>query len=142
MSCEEIRYYLRLLHRTPDLGWYKRTTALAHAVGLYTKDARSHLLRKLCDDCWIYPGEQLRFSKGIRQILSGKLVCVHVKGNSWGCAIAAQPVPLQLPKRMRYNLATGRLEYLATPIETQPTLPSFRDVFIKAIDEWRHPRYG
>lgn len=133
MSCDEIRFWITQLL---EQGW--RPTALAHVVGIHTgNNCASHLRRKLTGS-WIYPGEQIRFSNGLKRILAGELVCVHLggrNGNSWGAVVASNPVPLRLPTRLRYNLGAGRLEYAPTVLECKPTLPSFRDVFTKA-DVW------
>jgi hypothetical protein len=40
---------------------------------------------------------------------------------------------LKLPSRLRYNLTSGRLEYVSTSTETRPSLPSFADVLSKPL---------
>jgi len=134
MSCDEIRFWIRYL--LEQEGW--RPLVLARAIGIHTdnRHAGGHVRRKLDADEWIYPGEQIRFTRGLRRVLAGELVCRHLGGNKWGCVVADNPVPLRLPTRMRYNLAAGRLEYAPTTLECKPSLPSFRDVLTRA-ERWR-----
>ena len=130
MSCDEIRFWIREL--LENHGW--RKIALARAVGIWTdgRHAGGHLARKLDADEWIYPGEQIRFSRGLKRVLAGEIVQVHLGGRRWGAVVASNPVPLRLPTRMRYNLSSGRLEYAPTVLDCKPTLPSFRDVLSRA----------
>lgn len=137
MSCDEIRYWIRELVENEALGWKGRKTAIATALGIHTDRACAHLSRKLDPDCWIYPGEQIRFSKGIGRILAGELVCrlrtgVHRGVPSYRPVLADDPKPLALPKRLRYNLGTGRLEHVSSPLVSRPTMPSFKDVLRNA----------
>jgi hypothetical protein len=130
MSCEELRYWIRELLEVHH--W--RPLPLARACGIHTANDRAggHIRRKLTGG-WIYPGEQIRFTRGIRRILAGELVCMHLGGVKWGCVVASHPVPLKLPSRLRYNLTSGRLEYVSTSTETRPSLPSFADVLSKPL---------
>jgi len=135
MSCDELRYWIKTL--LEEFDW--RPLPLARALGIWTdnRHAGGHVVRKLSGG-WIYPGEQIRFSRGIRKIIAGELVCAKVSGREWGAVVANNPRPLRLPARLRYNLGAGRLEYVPKELGTKPTLPSFRDVLTKAeVMPWR-----
>jgi hypothetical protein len=138
MSCDEIRYWIREIITNPDWGWKGRGTAIATVLGIHTgRSANSHLRRKLDPDCWIYPGEQIRFTKGLRRILAGEVKvvegrCPRGRARTWNVVVVDNPVPLPRPRRLRYNLATGRLEHVTDPLESRPSIPSFKDALRNA----------
>jgi len=128
-SCEEIRYWIKEL--TTRYEW--SATALASALGFHDKWAPQSLLCKIrARPAWIYPGEQIRISRGLERVLSGELVCrrTEIRGRRRVFAVVADhPVPLKRPPRWRYNLAALRLErVIGLPPRPSPALPSFRSV--------------
>jgi hypothetical protein len=127
LSCEEIRFWLSELQY--KYGWTSQ--ALAEALGIRSR----HLCLKRSGSSWIYPGQQARFSRQIRAILEGKIVCRQVGPMTPRAHVirsrpvpAEHPVPLHQPARLRYNLATGRLEWRRPVMSGFPTLPSFKDL--------------
>jgi hypothetical protein len=127
MSTGELRWWFRRLSTENAWGWAGHPSALAHAVGLHDKHARSSFNSKFRERnaAWIYPGEQLRFSRGVRKILAGQVVCRKV-GAHWQAVVADHPQPLKLPARFRYNLATGGLEWVTVGVSPGSVLPSFK----------------
>jgi hypothetical protein len=118
MSTEELRYYIAfLLERWPK-------NCLARTLGAWN---RASLKSKL-HTSWIYPGEQVRFTRMIDRILSGELV--PVRGKHWrlraDAVVASHPVPLAEPARLKYSLEEGRLGWVVPRTRVTPRLLSFQ----------------
>lgn len=137
LSCEEIRYWIRTLLAN---GW--RRTALALALGFHDSSAKSTLAGKIRkrNPGWIYPSEQLRITNCLAKILSGEIVCAHIRGRTYAPVLADHPVPLTLPRPWRYNLAAGRMERCADPRPKGPQLPSFRSLIDRPVEHWDPPK--
>jgi hypothetical protein len=121
MSCDEIRYWIRELRE--HHGWPGRL--LARTLGLPDKGALMSKLRR----SWIYPGEQIRFSRQLDHIISGELVPQRLRAPSgqmrWEAVVADHPVPLQKAARLAYDLKTGRLRWVQPRMAPDPVLTSF-----------------
>jgi hypothetical protein len=138
MSQGELRYWIREFLYNPDLGWSHCKSALARCVGIDRQGLKSKI-RQGRTQAWIFRGEQIRFTAQIERLLAGELVPVKI-GQRWEAMVADHPVPLKVPALMRYDLASGRLGYVAPrKRESQPTLPSFKDVFEKAEKRYVRP---
>jgi hypothetical protein len=124
MSCEEIRHWFVALRR--DHGW--AGALLARTVGLPDKGAMTSKLRR----SWIYPGEQLKFSRQLDRILSGELVPLQI-GRRWEAVLADNPKPLVRQARMAYDFATGRVRWVTPRIGVDPTLPGFQQVMTRVL---------
>lgn len=120
MSCDEIRFWIRELHEKH--GW--RRIVLARALGAH--DAQT-LFGKLKGK-WIYPGEQLRFSRGLDRIISGELVADYPYAR-----VADHPVPLKQPARMAYDFASGRICWVQGRGAPAQALPSFSSVLTNTV---------
>lgn len=124
MSCDEIRYWLRELMAR---GW--SCSALTRVLGASNDGSLISKLKR----SWIYPSEQIRFTRQLDRILSGELV--QARCGKWGRlegVLADNPVPIRRPARMVYDLKTGKVGYVAPRPTIVPMLPSFRDALEKA----------
>lgn len=137
MSCDEIRHWLREFYTRPELGWCPHTAALAAAVGAALSTSRKNcatLIAKVKGRGWIYPGEQVRYTRQLRLMLAGVLICRQAPGfrgqRGWRGVIADHPAPLKEAIRMRYDLTSGRLGYTRPTMGAQPMLPSFASVML------------
>jgi hypothetical protein len=119
MSCEEIRHWIRELMTTHR--WPRRL--LARVLGVRNAGAMKSKLKR----SWIYPGEQLRFSRQIDRILSGELVPMKF-GNRYDAVVADNPVPLAGRPVMAWLPGVG-LHWKAPRVSAAHTLPSFAKVF-------------
>lgn len=123
MSCDEIRYWLNELMRR---GWGHKH--LARLLGR-ERPERNPIKRKANGKEWIYWGEQVRYSRQIKRILSGELIQVGQKKrfdskDPYRAVLAKNPVPLVPPSRWVYD---GRLRLV--PWGFEPPLPSFQTLF-------------
>jgi len=137
MSVEEIRSWLAQLKEDPSWGG----GALAQAIGLHCRERRDNLAAlngKIKGTNWIYPSEQLRFTRQIRKILAGEIVCRKF-GKRFDGVLAEHPIPLRASTRLRYDLSSGRLVFSSIPFANRPTLPSFQSV-ISGAAVWDPPR--
>lgn len=124
MTPEEIRYWLKELLRR---GW--TAICLQRTLG-----AKRGIKQKMSGDAWIYPTEQVRFSKQLQRIISGELVQQAVDPNAPPCShkskrnavLAEHPVPLSGPMTMVYDFRAGRLALRST--EPERKLPSFKSL--------------
>jgi hypothetical protein len=133
MSAAELRYWFKLLFTDPQYGWAGHGSALARALGFNDSSPCSSFKAKFRErnQAWIYPGEQLRFSRQLRKILDGSIVCCKV-GAYYQAVVASDPRPLRTPVRFRYNLAAGGLEWVRVGAGPGTVLPSFQSVFAAA----------
>lgn len=123
MSCDELRFYIRfLLDRWPP-------SLVARLLAIDLAGLKSKLRRS-----WIYPGEQLRFTKAIDRILAGELRPVKI-GRTWHAELVERPVPIKVPPRMVLNLETMRLHYVPPRITRNQVLPAFHTGFNK-FETW------
>jgi hypothetical protein len=123
MSCDEIRYWIR---EVIGLGW--SPTTLARALGLPDRGALMSKLRR----SWIFPGEQVRFTRQFDRIISGELVQATVNGKL-AAVLSDNPVPLKRPARLVYNLKTGAISWVASRPTVEPVLPSFGAIMTTAV---------
>lgn len=120
MSTEELRYYIAFLIER----WPKK--CLARTLGAYDYGSLASKLKK----SWIYPGEQIRFTRMIDRILSGELV--PVRGGGRGsrirdeAVVASNPIPMADPPRLKYSLKERRLGWVAPRARVRPQLLSFQ----------------
>jgi hypothetical protein len=133
MSGDELRWWMRELDTNPVHGWAGHHAALARAIGFQDSCPGNSMLSKFRarNRAWIYPGEQLRFSRGIGKILAGEVVCRKV-GKHWQAVLADHPQPLRPPVRFRYNLARGGLEWVQVGKSPGSVLPSFKTLISAA----------
>ena len=143
LSQEEIRFYLKELIENPAFGWSHAYHALEVAFGM--SQPRKHWLRTKLKRAWIYPGEQIRFSRAIQQILAGELVPKRVINPDkrrvvWMPARADVPVPLKVARGgcWKVDLTSGRLGFLRTEVTFTPEVPSF-STWMKTPKGWIPP---
>jgi hypothetical protein len=125
MSCDEIRYWLREL--TANHGWTFR--ALARLFGRMRRNGQPNdgAVRSKLNHSWIYPGDQVVYSRQIDRILSGELVRRRSHA-----VVADHPVPIHRPARMVYDFVSDRLRWVNPRLVASPTLPSFATAFERA----------
>lgn len=126
MSCDEIRYWLTELMRR---GWGH--CHLTRLMGIHSKHC-NNIKRKANGKEWLYWGEQVRFSRQLKRILSGELVQVGQKirfdsKDPHRAVLAKNPVPLVPPNKWVYDPQLGRLRLVSQGFE--PPLPSFQTLF-------------
>jgi hypothetical protein len=134
LSCDELRYWMKELYTNPALGWAGHSGCLASAFGI-DGACPAGTYKGCFRRSWIYPGQQLRFSRQLAKILAGEIVCRKVGGHH-KAVLADSPQPLRLPTRMRYDLGAGRLGWAPTVVPTGPRLPSFKELFSHPTREW------
>lgn len=140
LSCEELRFWIRWLLKTPGTPWPKQ--ALGRAMGCGGRGPGTTLNAKIYDKTrvWIYPSEQLRFTKQLPKILAGELEPCTVPGKRGhlrhAARVAAHPKPMRLPMRWRYDLKRGKLERhpFRTP-QYRDTLPAF-STLMERCERW------
>jgi hypothetical protein len=131
MSQDELRYWIREFLYNPIYGWSHCKGAFARCLAIDLHGLKSKI-RQGRTQAWFRGGEQFRFSRQIRLLLSGRIVPKQIRAKSgqlrWEAVVADQPQPLPVhqPPRFRYNLAAGRLELMPPVKPIFPTLPSFR----------------
>lgn len=125
LSCDELRFWIRWLLKTPGTPW--GPMQLGRAFGCAGQQPDAAVLTKLSGG-WIYPSQQLRWSKQLPRVLSGELVPVRI-GQRREVRVAEKPQPLRLPARWRYDLKRGKLEHhpFRMPRYRDP-LPAFKAV--------------
>jgi hypothetical protein len=132
MSQDELRHYIHEFLYNPAFGWSDSKLALARYLGIDLPGLRSKI-RQGRTQARFVGGEQFRFTRLTRRLLAGEVVPKQMRAPSgqmrWETVIADHPQPIRLPARLRYNLTTGRIEYVP-PVAPScvPTLPSFRHV--------------
>lgn len=144
LSCDEIRFYLKQLIENPDFGWSHAYLALERAFGM--PQPLKHRLRTKLKRSWIYPGEQIRFSRAIREILAGELVpksIVHpgAKRVVWMPARAENPVPIRAAQKgcWKVDVQSGRLSFSRPPVGFTQEAPAF-STWLRDPKEWIPPR--
>lgn len=144
MSCQEIQFWMQELRRR---GWNRGCTA--RALGM-----SHHNWCKAYGREWIYPREQLRFSRQLRKIISGEITMrVRLKKDGtphgkykgkWGTShgfvqdpvIADNPQPLRNAV-MRFDMKSGRVDVRSQALEPpENMLPSFKTILERA-KKWR-----
>lgn len=140
LSCDEIRFYLKQLIENPDFGWSHAYRALEAAFGM--EEPAKHRLRQKLRRSWIYPGEQIRFSRVTREILAGTLVPKLLpdgkKGRVvWMPARAARPVPIAAAQRgcWKVDFQSGRLSFSRPPVSFTPEAPAF-STWLRDPKQW------
>lgn len=133
LSCAELVYWFRELLENHALGWAGHPAALARALDVMGVKPSASLKAKArrVNPAWIYPSEQCRYSRSVKQVLAGEIICRKV-GTYWQAVIAYHPVPLSVRPLWRYDLARGRLERRAVPLSYANPLPSFAGLFAGA----------
>lgn len=126
MSQAEILYWFRELGTNPEHGWAGHWAALGRAVG-FDKNPSESIKAKVYYGSWIYPGEQIRFSRRLRTVLSGEVVCRKL-GQYYQAVLSDNPIPLKGTTRLRYNLGTERLQWVVPVLSPGPVLPSFKQL--------------
>lgn len=130
MCQDELRYWIREFLYNPAFGWSRCKLAFARFLGIDLSGLRSKL-REGRTRAWIYPGEQIRFSRQVRRLLAGEMVPKQMRASSgqmrWEAVVADHPRPIhrQGPLRFRVDLARGRWGWEVAP-SYAPPLPSFR----------------
>lgn len=130
MSIEELKYWFTELMTNPEHGWTYSKAALARAVGIDAGSATSTIKGKASGRNWIYPGEQIRYSRHLAKVLSGEIVCKKI-GPYYQAVLAEHPQPLRGMTRMRYNLRAGCLQWTAPVLTRSPALPSFKQLIAR-----------
>lgn len=129
MSCEEIRWWMDELRRR---GWNRGVTQ--RALGM-----RHHNWRKATGKSWIYPGEQIRFSRALKRIIRGEVV-MQPTGRRSGrrdrftglqqvqraVVIECNPQPLRMPMQVRYDLRAGGFRLSPKELPPENPLPDFK----------------
>src|SRR5215472_1503033 len=91
LSADELRYWIDQFRRNPDLGWSHCRLALARFLGIDPPGLRSKI-RHGRTQAWIYPGEQIRFTRQIRRLLAGEVIPRQMRAPSgqlrWEAVIA------------------------------------------------------
>lgn len=121
MSCEEIRWWMRELRRR---GWNRGV--MQRLLG-----SRHHNWCKADGKDWIYPTEQIRFSRQLRRVIAGEIVLkVYPRPSAYqrkqDAVLAAHPVPLVAPLKKVYSLKLGRLVDVPAYTPPENPLPDFR----------------
>lgn len=138
MSVNEIRYWLKEIPEKH--GW--RQHAFARALG--TK--YSEILKKVSGKSWIYRTEHLRYSRVLKRIISGELICdpgtprkrkiVIIPRIPPHAVVATNPRPLPQPVRSTFDFATGKLAHIYPRREKESPIPSFQTA-LKNAGRWR-----
>lgn len=92
--------------------------------------------RKMLGKEWIYPTEQIRFSRQLRRIISGELVLQErvprqINGNGKpvrDVVLATEPEPLVPPMKKVYSLKVGRLVDVPAYTPPENPLPNFKAI--------------
>ncbi len=127
-SCDELRFWIKHLLKSPGTKWGPQ--ALGLALGCGGPDPRKVVYAKIGERKrgWIYPSEQLRFSRQLPRILSGELEPTKINGKI-AVRVSDNPQPLKLPPRWRYDLKRGKLErHPFRTLQYRNSLPSFANV--------------
>lgn len=87
---------------------------------------------------WIYPTEQIRFSRQLRKIIAGELVLkVYPRPSAYqrkqDAVLTEKPVPLVPPLRKAYSVKLGRLVDVPAYTPPENPLPDFK----RALDNLR-----
>jgi hypothetical protein len=136
MSQDELRHWISEFLYNPAFGWSRSKLAFARFLGIDLSGLRSKL-RAAPTRAWIYPGEQIRFSRQIRRLLAGELIPKQMRAPSgqlrWEAVLADHPQPIRRHElaRPRFDLATVRLRWEVAP-SSAPPLPSLRTLFERA----------
>jgi hypothetical protein len=133
VSADELRWWMRELDTNQIYGWAGHPTALARAFGFNDSSPVSSMRSKYRERnrAWIYPSEQLRFSRQLKKLLAGEIICRQV-GTRWQAVVADAPQALRQPVRFRYNLARGGLEWVRVGGSPGSVLPSFKTLMSAA----------
>lgn len=114
-------------------GWNRG--AMQRALGM-----RKGNWRKADGKEWIYPTEQIRFSRQLRRIISGEIELKQTTRRSRRDArqpgprfqqtvvLATQPQPLVPPMKKVYSLKTGRLVDVPAYTPPENPLPNFKAI--------------
>ncbi len=144
LSCDEIRFYLRELIQNPQFGWSHAYHALEVAFGM--SNPGKQWLKTKIKRSWIYPGEQIRFSKVIREILAGELVPKRLpdgpKGRMvWMPARADHPIPIKAARGgcWKVDLQHGTLAFSRPPVTFTQGAPDFSS-WLRNPKQWIPPR--
>lgn len=140
MSCEEIRWWMLELHRR---GWNRGV--MQRTLGMHHHD-----LRKAYGKDWIYPTEQVRFSRQLKKIISGELVLKartlrghrSTKGQpatkrGFDAVLAENPQPLRMPMKMGFDMKTGRIKLTPQFMPPENPLPNFKKIWERtSVNAW------
>lgn len=103
-------------------GWNRGE--LQRALGL-----PHHNLRKALGKDWIYPGEQIRFSRQLRKIISGEVVLKEMRRHTGKPVrepvLAAHPEPLRMPMKITFDMKAGRCRMQPSIVPPENPLPVF-----------------
>ena len=148
MSCQEIQFWMQELRRR---GWNRGCTA--RALGM-----SHHNWCKAYGREWIYPREQLRFSRQLRKIISGEVVMkVRLKkdgkphrngGSGRGRGYVQDPVladtpePLHMPMKLTFDMKAGRLRMQPLREIPENPLPSFKSILQKQLPQMAGVKHG
>lgn len=146
---------LELKRRGWTRGVMQRTLGMPHADW-----------RKANGKEWIYPTEQVRYSRQLRKIISGELVLrqrtrkVKTHGKNlrgvkkqggeagegitlggvpvWDAVIADKPEPLRMPMKMSFDIRTGKVGMKPQYLPPENPLPNFKTVYNRITKKsWR-----
>jgi hypothetical protein len=122
MGQAELRHWIHEFLHNPVLGWSLSKLAFARFLGIDLHGLKSKV-RHRPTQAWFRGAEQFRFTRQIRRLLAGQVVPRQIRAQSgqlkWEAVPADHPRPLRLPRRWRYNLASGRIEFVP------PLVPSY-----------------
>lgn len=130
MSCEEIRWWMRELRRR---GWNRGATQ--RALGMPKQD-----WRKADGKEWIYPREQIRFSRQLGRIIRGEVV-LHEPGFGFhvqDALINPNPTPLRMPMQMKYDMQARRFRLVPMLPPPENPLPNFKRLLDKPPRPYGH----
>lgn len=134
-------------------GWNRGCTA--RALGM-----SHHNWCKAYGREWIYPREQLRFSRQLRKIISGEVVMKvrltkdgkprrtggpappHRRGYHQDPVLADHPEPLRMPVKMTFDMKAGRLRMQPLREIPENPLPSFKTILTKVLPQMAGVKHG
>ncbi len=145
MSHDEIRYWLRELYYNAEWGWSVHKSELARALGFSSDTPHSDLKSKLRNS-WIYPGEDVRLARRIREILEGQFVLrptgkMHSGKPLYQATYIDPPEPPRSrATRLQWTIGKQGLKIgLQSPFTAPaPRLPNFKTIFADA-KRWNPP---
>lgn len=125
MSCEEIRWWMRELRRR---GWNRGVTQRALGMRFH------NWVKAYPDGAWIYPGEQIRFSRALGRIIRGEVVMQVTGKSGHGRGQRAQEAvlvvrnqqPLPMPMQMKYDMRARRFRIVPQQVPPENPLPDFK----------------
>lgn len=132
MSCAEIRWWICELRRR---GWNRGV--MQRLLG-----TKHHNWRKADGKEWIYPGEQVRFSRQLGRVIRGEVVMQptgrHARRDKFtgrndcqkAVVITRNPQPLPMPMQVKYDMRAGRFRLVPQQVPIENPLPDFKKLLV------------